>query len=334
MDIRLQERRKMMGCRYHGNEEGHYESYFLRANHPNEPKAFWIRYTIFSPKKHPNKAIGELWSIYFDGEQNKIVAAKKEVPFSDCEFKRQMMSARIGGATLEEGELEGDAQSGGHSIAWDLQYSGDHYPLYLLPENLYEASFPKAKAVVGNPNVVFNGRLTVDGETIPIDNWQGSENHNWGSKHTDTYAWGQVAGFDNAPDAFFEAISARLKIGPVWSPTMTSMVLRYNEREYPLNQLSGALTAKGKWDFFEWEFGNRTNSYEISGWICARHDQFVGLNYYNPPKGSHTCLNCKIAECEITLKEGRKDPVKLYTKNRAAFEILTDLKSHRVPVVA
>ena len=28
---------------------GHYESFFQRANHPTEPRAFWIRYTVFSP---------------------------------------------------------------------------------------------------------------------------------------------------------------------------------------------------------------------------------------------------------------------------------------------
>ncbi len=26
---------------------GHYESWFLRANHPKEKRAFWLRYTIF-----------------------------------------------------------------------------------------------------------------------------------------------------------------------------------------------------------------------------------------------------------------------------------------------
>ena len=29
---------------------GHYESWFLRGNHPSRPLAFWIRYTIFHPR--------------------------------------------------------------------------------------------------------------------------------------------------------------------------------------------------------------------------------------------------------------------------------------------
>ena len=43
-----------------GQRKGHYESYFIRANHPTAAKAFWIRYTIFSPKNRPEAAIGEL----------------------------------------------------------------------------------------------------------------------------------------------------------------------------------------------------------------------------------------------------------------------------------
>jgi hypothetical protein len=48
---------------------------------------------------------------------------------------------------------------------------------------------------------VFEGEFEVDGESIVIDGWPGSENHNRGSRHTDTYAWGQVVGFDDAPEA-------------------------------------------------------------------------------------------------------------------------------------
>jgi hypothetical protein len=43
-----------------GQTAGHYESYFQRANHPTLPRAFWVRYTIFSPSLRPREAIGEL----------------------------------------------------------------------------------------------------------------------------------------------------------------------------------------------------------------------------------------------------------------------------------
>jgi hypothetical protein len=46
---------------------GHYESCYQRADHPSRPLAFWIRYTLFSPRGHPEVAVGELWAVFFDG---------------------------------------------------------------------------------------------------------------------------------------------------------------------------------------------------------------------------------------------------------------------------
>ena len=49
------------GARYEpGTMRGHYESWFLRANDASGRRAFWIRYTIFSPRGRPGDAVGVL----------------------------------------------------------------------------------------------------------------------------------------------------------------------------------------------------------------------------------------------------------------------------------
>ena len=108
-----------------GQQQGHYESFFMRANHPSLPQAFWIRYTIFSPNNHPEKAIGELWAIYFDGVNHKHVAVKKEVPISECVFDNHKFFVRIGDSMLQQNQLIGYAASNESTIAWSLNYSGD-----------------------------------------------------------------------------------------------------------------------------------------------------------------------------------------------------------------
>lgn len=325
------------GARYAaGQHKGHYESWFLRGNHPQRNEAFWIRYTIFSPHGRPRDAIGELWVIHFDGERGRIRAAKDEIPIADCHFAPRGLNVKIGGATLAPGRLQGRAGRP-HRIAWDLTHSGDATPMVFLPESFYEAPLPKAKAVSQRPCVVFNGTLTVDDETIAIDGWTGSENHNWGSKHTDTYAWGQVVGFDGAPDAFFEAITARLKFGPLWTPPMTIAVLRVDGADYKVNTLGAAFRAQGGWQTgneFRWQFDttDRASGVRLHGTVSAPREAFVGLTYYNPPGGSHTCLNSKIAACEVTLERPGQAPRTLRTAHRAAFEILTDDRDHGVPL--
>lgn len=243
---------------------GFYESYFQRANHPHRPLAFWIRYTVFSPEERPNEACGELWAIFFNGETARITAVKEAVPIADCIFSRKQLEVRIGQARLSGKDFRGRAASPTHHLEWTMQYSGQEPPLLLLPESLYEGGFPKAKALVGKPNAVYTGKLRVDGDEIPIDGWQGSQNHNWGSRHTDRYAWGQVAGFDNAPEAFLECATAQVKLGPVFSPRLTMVVLREEGQEIALNGIWQAVRASAKIDFFTWSFDTRSPLANIS----------------------------------------------------------------------
>ena len=56
----------------------------------------------------------------------------------------------------------------------------------------------------------------------------------------------------------------------------------------------------------------------------ARAQDIVALRYRNPPGGIKTCLNTKIAVCELMLERPGKPDLRLQSNNGAAFEILTD----------
>ncbi|QWG14516.1 hypothetical protein KMZ29_07575 [Bradyrhizobium sediminis] len=321
--------------RYRGQPEGHYESFFVRANHPHRAQAFWIRYTIFSPKGRPDDAIGEIWAIFFDAELNRHAVAKQEYRLADCDFDASSFRVRVGKATLLPNRLEGAIEGTQHSLAWNLKFEGDSPPALLLPLAFYERRFPAAKSVVSLPMARFSGVLTVDGKQIEIADWVGSQNHNWGSRHTDLYAWGQVAGFDNQPDSFLEVATARLRLGPFWTPPITPMVLRHKQREYAFTGLGQAIRARGKFGYFSWQFASRNRDAEIAATISAPREAFVGLRYYNPPGGVKHCLNSKIARCTLRLTDRRAGTTEvLETKNRAAFEILTDDETHGVEMSA
>jgi hypothetical protein len=317
-----------------GQSSGFYESYFQRANHPTRPLAFWIRYTSFCPAGRPADARGELWAIYFDGESHRLAAVKQIVPMTECAFSSSQLDVRIGAATLNAHSVRGGAAAPARRIEWSLDYGGGQAPLLLLPQAWYERTLPKAKALVGMPNAIFTGTLTVDGETIPIDRWQGSQNHNWGTQHTDRYAWGQVAGFDNDPGAFLECSTAQIKLGPVWSPRLTLIVLRVDGHEYAINRPLQWVRTAGRYEPFTWTVDTGAAALRIHGRIHAGADAFVGLTYDNPPGGSKTCLNTKVASAEFTLARSGHAPLTLVTRHRAAFEILVDQADPRVPVLA
>jgi hypothetical protein len=318
-----------------GQREGHYESFFVRANDPTRARAFWIRYTVFAPDGKPEDARGELWAVVFDGKSGKHTAAKTEVPIASCDFRPDRLGAYVADARLEPGRVVGAAASGGHTIAWDLSFTGDQKPLFALPLGMYEAKLPRAKTLVPLPLATFRGTLAVDGHPWPVFDWVGSQNHNWGSRHTDHYAWGQVAGFDDAPQSFLEVATARLKLGPLWTPPMTLLVLRHGGREIALNSVFQSLRARGRVAYFEWTFRSENRAVLVEGRITAPRNAFVGLRYDNPPGGFKHCLNSKLASCVLTVTDKQRGTSDLLeTGNRAAFEILTDDRDHGVAIVA
>jgi hypothetical protein len=340
---------------------GHYESWFQRANHPERPLAFWIRYTIFSPKGRPQDAVGEVWAVWFDGETGQHLALKESVPLARCTFSSFDLDARIGVSGLNQHHLEGRLRGGGRTLRWQLDYAGDEPPLLLLRRRWYERGFPKAKALVGMPNAQFFGSVAIDGRPMRIDGWRGSQNHNWGSRHTDAYAWGQVAGFDGAPHTFLECATARLRAGGVPLPALTVAVLRVEGREYAFNGLVQALRANARLapdvakarlapdgargrlarddaaarsTPFEWHLAARSHRARIEAHFEAPPEAFVGLAYADPPGGTHTCLNTKLARCELTFTARGEAPRRFSTRHRAAFEILTDRTDHGIAIAA
>jgi hypothetical protein len=234
---------------------------------------------------------------------------------------------------LEPGGLQGAAESRGHRIQWDLSFAGGSPPLFLLPPKLYDGGFPKAKSLVGLPMARYDGTLVVDGTAVDVGGWLGSQNHNWGSKHTDRYAWGQVAGFDNAPDSFLEVATGQLKVGGLWTPRVTPLVLRHEGEEYALRSLWRAVAiARGRFGYFHWDFASRGPGIEVRGHVSAPKDAFVGLRYYNPPGGEKWCLNSKIASCRLHVRRAGEPAQTLETASRAAFEILTDDLDHGIEI--
>jgi len=316
-----------------GSADGHYESYFIRANHATRALAFWIRYTIFSPAGRPHEAQGELWAIAFDGERGGHVAVKQAWPLTTCRFDGGALAVDLPSAQLGHSHAQGTCESGAHRIGWDLRFALGQSPLLLLPARLYDGGFPKAKSLVSRPLARFDGTLHVNGDGVAVQGWIGSQNHNWGRQHTDRYAWGQVAGFDGGHDeSFLEVASAKLKVGPLWTRWITPIVLRHRGREHRLNAMGRALRARVSLQGFEWRFASHGDGVRIEGRIEAPRDAFVGLSYANPPGGIKQCLNSKIAHAEITLSQPDGTRETLASRHRAAFELLGDDAGHGVPM--
>jgi len=313
------------------HNKGHYESFFIRANHKKNPKAFWIRYTIFSPKDKNKNTIAELWAVVFNKQTNNHYSLKSEFPINESNFSNDSLNVNIDDSILNDKIAKGKIENSHNSIQWNLEIKCNNPELYLLPKKFYSISFPKAKSLVPKPLARFTGKIIINNnEELIIDNWIGSLNHNWGSKHTDKYAWGQIAGFDNNENTFLEIATAQIKLGLVYSPKINIAVIRHNKKEYFFNSLIRSVINSARYNYFTWTFELNNGNERLLGTIKSNKSDFVALNYYNPIGGNKTCLNTKIASADINLILKNGEKISLLTESRAAFEILTDDDSHGI----
>ena len=296
---------------------GHYESYFVRGNHPTRPLAVWVRYTSFRAGDGSVDQ-GEVWATWFDGERDLVVTAYRAYDAGTCTFGGDPLDVRIGEARLTEGSLTGAVDR----LAWELTYTPSP-PILLFPEGFYDKPFPKAKQLTVSPASRLSGSVTVDGEAVSLTDWPGAQSHNWGSQHTDLYAWGQVCGFDGDPDAYLECGSARLRIG-VPLPMLSPVVLRLDGRDHLLNGPVHWLRNRATFGDWRWELRARGDDLRLRVRFAAPPERFARLSYRNPPGGEKTCLNSKLATCEVVVEQSGRAARTLRSANRAAFEVLGD----------
>jgi len=144
---------------------------------------------------------------------------------------------------------------------------------------------------------------------------------------------GQVSGFDDAPDAFLECGVGRLRLGPVWSPWLAPIVLRLDGEEHRLNSLWRCLRNRGAMDFFRLELGGGEGGVRVAATFEASASDFVALPYADPPGGVRTCLNSKLARCELTVERPGRPARTLHSAHRAALEIIPTRDDHGIPVL-
>jgi hypothetical protein len=237
-------------------------------------------------------------------------------------FGREGLDIEIAGSSLTDLGAAGTCQGLGHRLEWELGMHGGSSPLLDLPEHRYRGGFPRAKVVVPRPACRFAGTVVVDGEPIAIEDWTGSQNHNWGPAHTDRYAWGQVAGFDGHEDVFLECASARVRVGPVLTPWLTLAVIRLGGEEVRFNGLARAPFGRVRIDGPRWSFAATNGRDRLAVRMTADPALFADLRYRDPPGGMKVCRNTKLASCELELVRPRRPLLTMRTAHRAAFELL------------
>lgn len=309
---------------------GHVESYFVKANDAHGKRALWLKATVIASNIRPSHAMAEAWAVVFE-RNGRHVAVKESVPFADASFSTEGLAVQIGKwLRFDSGGTHGSIERGSHRVAWDLSWERNGAALVHFPfPKMYTASFPKSKLVSPYPDLTLEGTIAVDDEEIEVSSWKGMQGHNWGRGHADLYAWGHCNQWDQHVDTVVEAVSARVRVGPVLTPLLTMVCVRHEGREYRLAHPRDLMSNRGELHPRRWFFGAKDRRISIEGDFSAPTDDFVGLYYPNPDGSMTYCLNTKIANGRVRIDVPGREPLDLTTRS-AALELGTKDADHGV----
>jgi hypothetical protein len=293
---------------------GHYESFYLRAVHPSEPRGVWIRYTVtVLPDGRPE---GQLWCTYFAGGRppQSVRVPVGEPDRGDGAWIR--FAENVFGPDI----VSGAAPSAGCPASWELRFSPRQEPLRHLPRPwMYRARLPRTKLLSPVPVAVFDGTLEIAGETVTVDGWPGMVGHNWGEEHAEEWIWLSGLAFDDAgPDTWLDVAVGRVRIGPVTTPWIANGAISLDGVRRPLGGLGRRVGVTAAEDGCVLRLPGR--DCVVTASASAPVEAFVVWDYANPNGSEHRVLNCSVADLSVRVERPSRPPVELCAPGRAAYE--------------
>src|SRR5680860_238846 len=309
---------------------GHYESFYVKACRPGGGRGIWIRHTVHKrPGAEPNASI---WFTLFDREAEGPRATKATVPAGELSVPAGGW-IRVTDAEIGPGRARGAVGGDTLTASWDLTFSGDAEPCQYLPsERLYETRLPKTKFVAPFPDARFSGRIEIDEETIELDGWPGMIGHNWGSEHAARWVWLEGTGFADAPDTYFDAGAARIKLGPWTTRWIPSGMLMLEGEAHRLGGVGQIRAAKIEESAGECSFVLPGKDIVVRGKVSAPKKDFVGWVYADPDGPEHNTINCSVADLELTVERPTLPPRRLTLPAGAAYELGMRETDHGIPI--
>jgi hypothetical protein len=290
---------------------GHYESYYLRAVHPDRPLGAWIRYTVTVPPG--GTAEGRLWCTLFDRTRPGPVAAQVAggVPTTG-----EGAWIRLGDASFGERAISGSAGP----FRWELRRrDGEPTLQHLSRAWMYDARLPRTKLLSLTPATSFDGELLMDGERVPVEGWRGMVGHNWGEEHAARWLWLHGLDFEGGgPRTWIDLAVARVRLGPVTTPWTANGALSLDGRRIPLGGPGRRVRVETSPTDCGVEFPVESGTLTVSG--SAPASAFVAWDYADPGGGVRRVRNCSVADLAVRLTRRGAPVLQLSGPSRGVLE--------------
>ncbi len=308
---------------------GMYESFYLRAVAPEEPRGLWIRYTVHKRPGHAPR--GSVWCTFFDGAER--------APFQHKHTSDAVSVAERGWIAVDGCSLGADGAEGAcGGASWSLGIACGEDELRHLPGAwMYRAPLPRTKLTSPAPAARFDGTFTLAEpggaqRTVDLRGWRGMVGHNWGAEHAERWIWLHGIGFEEERAAWLDVAIGRVRVGGMTAPWVANGVLASEGRWHQL----GGLGARGLL-VAETPRHCRLSIPGAGGVVLEAHvgapaAAIAGWRYADPDGSEHEVANCSIAALRLTLNEPGAAARTLSTAYGAAYELGMREHDHGVPI--
>lgn len=208
-------------------EAGFFEIWFLVVFHPAAARAWWLRYTTFSPVPGtPGAPRATIWAAAFDARAAApVLVGKRVLPLAAYEAPDDgPFRVRLADAELTNTSARGTCPVGGRPLAWDLRFTPAAHEAVRAPDLLHRLPLP-TNVSHANDGIRVDGWMALDGDRVPLAAAPAVQKHIWGTRRVEELAWLYCPRFADDADARLEATWARVRRtgGP---PALTTLWAR------------------------------------------------------------------------------------------------------------
>lgn len=214
-------------------QPGFFEIWFLVIFDRPHGRAWWLRYTTFTPSAgRPDEPRATLWAAAFRRDAPAL-ALKAIHPLATYDAGHdRTFGIQIGPAVLANGTCRGEVRSAAHTIAWDLRFDPAAHAVRRGPRLLERLPLP-TRVAHANDDLRFTGWIAVDDQRTALDAAPGLQKHIWGTRRVEELLWLYCPGFTDSSEARLEVTHAQLRRRSRL-PAFDSVWLRSGSDELPL----------------------------------------------------------------------------------------------------
>lgn len=314
-------------CQWNGSP-GHYEVWYLTANHLATRTGYWIRYTLEAPLEPHAEPYAQLWFAFFDADDpGKNFAINRKLSLDDTSISASPFAVIMARSELTHDSARGHIIGNGHDAAWDLRWTPAATTHRHLPSIMYRrGGLGETTVLSPNLDVRLSGTVVADGRTFEFAAEPGGQTHLWGKKHAFSWAWGHCNAFQDRPGAALEALSVRLKRRGILLPQMTIFTLYLDGSVHHLNQFHHTLLTRASYHGTRFELSGQSARWRIEGEFSCRPQDMVTAIYTDPDGEPSFCKNTEVADLRVTVYArhglfGWREHARLLAPRAGHFEI-------------